>query len=498
MSELPSITVTKKPVTPQHPTNIHPTRAMPPAVPRERLSRRDQHPHRNRRPVYSRRRASDSVVMVEIAVSPHSERRYDRLVISPSNAKDYNAASVAQSLMSAADDLAALSVHGEKVTPHHSPRVSPAHSPSRYPQYQPVYIMNGSHNGGHPSNSQYRASPYPQHHSVSPGHSPSRHISPAGSIYNGSPSHSPSRPFITPIRRGSDLSNYSGDDVSLHNYFVQTPAHHPSSMYPQQQLNYNSIAYTPLGVSMPLHPRQPGSHKGSVSSRDASPSGVVLIDPRPSPVVSKQPAQAKDMSTQTSNYQHTLKPKHAGSRHHKHKRGKKGHSQHKLTTKQEVPTLDREKSFISPHPPNPNVQQTGCEQPRKKAVLIMKTVTTVTPTSDSGHQDVATETASFSRESTIHIDIDYDSTATADDILKSVILSELPNTKITTSILMPTPHSKKDSTSQQPSPSPSTERRGSVIPEISLICASPDDLTPASPGIPVIDGQLETGTGTDT
>lgn len=497
MSELPSITITKKPVTSQQasdPSHESKPEVAPSHAHGERMSRRDQYIYN-----HSTARTRNGVVMVEVAVSPHSQRGYERMVISPSNVSVYSNVSMAESLMSAADDLASLSVHGEKLTPQGSPRGSPSHSPNRYPQ--PPYIMADSRHASPArshSYSPYRVPVYSRNPSVSPGHSPSRDLSPASSVYMGSPSHSPARSYHSISRRTSDISNYSGDDVSLHNYLAQPLVYQQQGIvYAPQQASY--IGSAPMAVAMPLHPRAPGSINGSVSSRDASPNEIMLLDPKQhSPTVSMQTTKVKDMSTQTSNQRETvIKPRSYHIR-HKHKGVKKSNRQNKSTNhvtthasdaKTSSNPIQKEKVQV-----NAPKNQTGEDkQKRQKAVLVMKTLTTVTPKSQPDSTNMSSEATSFSRESTIHIDIDYDSNSTADDILKSAIIAEIPNTHIR-SVLMPGPETYIDPLSQ--AVSPSSERRPSVsgpIPEISLMCATPDELTPASPGIPIIDGEQESG-----
>ena len=491
LSELPSIMITKKPVTPQKPGNNEQEsqpKAILPAQESDRMSRRDQYLYNQiHTPYRENKRPRHGLAMVEVAVSPYPQAGYNRLVLSPTNVSVYNNRTVA-------DSLQALSIHGEKLTPQCSPRGSPTHSPNRYTPYMVAVSQNtspvqGHHFGGF--------APPPHHHHHSVGQSGSNinpHRSPTNSVYNGSPAHSPSRFFHSDSRRNSDLSNYSGDDVSLKNYITQAVVQHPAGVvYANQQSPFgNEPVYTPLSIAIPLHPRPPPSSKGSVSSRDNSPNSIIFADGQHNALFSRQSTQMKDMSTQTFNPKETtLKPRHL-----KHRRSKK--TRHNTTVQQNAQdssqkdmslVVHRDKSVTVEN--HKSLPPTNAKDKRKKAVLVMKTVTTVTPTPDSTstHKNGADEPACYSRESTIHIDIAYDGNSTAEDILKSAVIADIPNARITAS-LGPEKAGNVDSISAPASPS--HDRRSSVsgpIPEISLICATPDDLTPASPGIPRIDGE---------
>ena len=151
MSELPSLTVTKKPVTPQTPGYVARVGA-----PDGHFSRKDQYLC-GLTTTYQR----DETVTTEIL---HQQQiGYDRLVISPSNLSVYSARSMPDSIHSM-EDLSALAITGEKLTPHGSPMASPRASP--------------------------RVSPRNSPHRISPAHSPQR-ISPAQSLQNLSYYHQP-------------------------------------------------------------------------------------------------------------------------------------------------------------------------------------------------------------------------------------------------------------------------------------------------------------------
>ena len=477
MSELPSITVTKKPVTPQYPASIHSENTAGSFVSvtsGSRMSRRDRYIHDQ---MATAAQPTHAITRVEVSVSPYPQQGFNRLVISPT-----------VSIVSAsAEDMATLAVHGEKLTPQHSPRGSPLHSPTRYAPHSQYVMAAGHHvSPGRASN----FNPYTQS-VVSAANSPytSPHHSPANSIYNGSPSHSPSRFFTSDSRRISDLSNYSGDDVSLHKYITQPVV--AGVVYASQQSPYNQPSYTPVSIAMPLHSRTNILNKGGVNSRDASPNSVVYVEAQPSLSPNNRITKVKDMSTQTFQTQET-KLKHSRDK-HKHKSSKRAQKQNKKVTQfnnnssmlQDLSnTFQRDKSFVQMKT-NDNTISKSEEPKRSKAVLVMRTVTTVTPTSEAD-QDTMKEPTSYSRESTIHIDIDYDSNTSAEDILKTAMISSLPNAQIST-VFKPGPSEKLP-----PPTSPSHDRRSSVsgpIPEISLMCATPDDLTPSSPGIPKIDGE---------
>lgn len=492
LSELPSLTVTKKPVTPQTPAR----HVVVPSVAgnNERLSRKDKY-------LYGLSAAYHTDETITTEITRRHQVGYDRLVISPSNLSVYSARSVPDSIHSI-DDLTGLTIRGEKITPQCSPRgsphISPAHShrasPANSPQRVSYYPLTIS-----PSHSPHRLSHANTQQVISPSHSPHR-----------SPSHSPTRTMPAYVlaadgraqltsykgfpnhlqRRISDLSSNSlNDDVSLKNYFhynqspqkagthyshfVETPLKYSVSPHPTCH-----AIYTPVSMAVPLHPRG-RSHDGTVSSskhrQDVSPNGIIL-----SPSLSRQSTNVRDMGTQTPRLktEHILKPSSKSTA--KPRKAKKYGMVELHKHRDVLPSAriaDKEPSFMLERErplqfsSNALSFSTDSDKHPNQAVIVMKTTTTVRPQQSSG----VGRRGNYSRESTIHIDIAYDSNN------NPPIVTSYSNGSNNT---LPRTANTKDSNTGPAIPE--LERRPSVgttgpIPEIRMICATPDNLNKDSP-----------------
>ena len=506
MSELPSLTVTKKPVTPQTPGY-----AARVGAPDGHFSRKDQYLC-GLTTTYQR----DETVTTEIL---HQQQiGYDRLVISPSNLSVYSARSMPDSIHSM-EDLCALAITGEKLTPHGSPmasprasprvsprnsphRISPAHSPQRISPAQSLQNLSYYHQPV-VSSSQTDLRRSPAHSPISVNHAHTSSISRSNSPYRNFPPyviladdhrHNPQqmqplyRPFPNHLqRRVSDLSNNSlNDDVSLKNFLHHPPSHRP--VVPQATHIKHKVStqpiYNPVSVAVPLHPRaltNDRSVPSQKSRQSVSPSNIVF-ESRISPSLSRQSTNVRNMGTQTPR-QHELPRKAARPQKpiNKVRKSKKYNIEdlhmkqvrHISTRVETEPTfmVEREKPlhFASDAL---NFQGKPGEAP-KQAVIVMKTTTTVRPNIISN----GNVPGNFSRESTIHIDIAYDSNSS-----KPVVTSY-------TSAQSESQPQKAETTAADAPPIPETERRPSIgttgpIPEIRMICATPEQLNTDSPTQP--------------
>lgn len=500
MSELPSLTVTKKPVTPQTPG--YSTRA---GAPEGHLSRKDQYLY-GLATTYQR----DQTVMTEI-IRQH-QVGYDRLVVSPSNLSVYSARSIADSIHSM-EDMAALTITGEKLTPHGSPmasprvsprasprnsphRISPAHSPQRISPAQSVQNLNFyPQQTVNPSLTDLRINPAHPVHCVSPAHT--SNISPAHSPIRNMPpyiiladDHAHNTQHMQPLyrpfpnhlqRRVSDLSNNSlNDDVSLKNFLHHQPHNRP--VVPQAtHIKYRvNPVYNPLSVAVPLHPRSMSNDR-SVSNQRArqgvSPTSIVF-ESRISPSLSRQSTNVRDMGTQTPRQKDAPSKNKPNKTSNKIRKSKK-YNIEDLRVKQvrHVSTrIESEPSFMVEREQPLQFKSDALNyngksgDASKQAVIVMKTTTTVHP-NNIGDGNFP---GNYSRESTIHIDIAYDSSSSKPVVTSYTSAQTEPQTP---AVKVPT----------QAPLIPETERRPSIsgpIPEIRMICATPDQLNPDSPTRP--------------
>lgn len=417
---------------------------------------------------------------------------YERPAVSPSNISIYSMKSASESLTSATDELASLNIQGKRLTPHLTPRgspnISPSNSPSRHANIvhtnERYYISPTRQPGYH---SPHRRASYPCY-SVSPVRSEGSHISPhraspASSIHSGgiifSPSHSPVR-FITGLgsRRGSDLSTYSFEnDVPLYPYLSTdniarpTPLHFSDST---SQFVANQGGHTPYGVAIPIH-----------SSLAGNAGGIIYFgNPAAS---SRNSSQAREMGTQTHTEQQTTanskqsrKPKFVKKN---SRRQKKSNTTPKVNTKNTPIAVHEQESIISVK--NNGTPSLAGSNIDGKTTFVMKTVTTVTPNNSSTSQ-VMTAGHRQKPDSTVHIDINPDR-ATHQETQYDKETEPLD-----VSVPLMTDINKEQScnndiqytnmlTSEVP-----TERRPSItgpIPEIRMICATPEELTADSPPI---------------